>query len=294
MDQSQLSYSQRERLAYIEFRLYFMGEVRRAELGLRFGTASAAATRDLALYKELAPENLTLDGSSKTYRIGTNFLPLFDHSLERVLSSLSQGFGDGIGGQIRPMLPCEVPLILNRPNVNILAAVSRAIYQKRPLFIEYSSLSGGLGQREIVPLALVDSGLRWHVRAFDRKRRVFTDFVLTRMSAATVLENGDVAEQELSQQDAQWTRIVNLALVPHPAQEHPEIIAMDFGMVDGVLNVRTRAAVAGYLLRRWFVNCSPSHSIDDKACHLWLRDHLVLYGVESAMLAPGYVKTITA
>jgi hypothetical protein len=33
----------------------------------RFGIASAAATRDFAQYRELCPDNLNLDGSSKTY-----------------------------------------------------------------------------------------------------------------------------------------------------------------------------------------------------------------------------------
>jgi hypothetical protein len=50
-----LSHAQRERLAYIDFRLYFMGEVGRPDLASRFGVAPAAATRDLALYREVAP-----------------------------------------------------------------------------------------------------------------------------------------------------------------------------------------------------------------------------------------------
>ncbi len=44
-----LSHAQRERLAYIDFRLYFMGEIGRPDLTSRFGVAPAGATRDLAL-----------------------------------------------------------------------------------------------------------------------------------------------------------------------------------------------------------------------------------------------------
>ncbi len=90
--------AQRERLAYIDFRLYFLGEVSRADNSLRFGVAPAGATRDLVVYREEVPDNIVFDGRSKTYRIGPGFNPLFNHPLERTLSALALGFGDGIGG----------------------------------------------------------------------------------------------------------------------------------------------------------------------------------------------------
>lgn len=65
-----LSLVQRERLAYIDFRLYFFGEIGHPDLIERFGVAPAGATRDLALYREIAPHNITFDGSNKIYRIG--------------------------------------------------------------------------------------------------------------------------------------------------------------------------------------------------------------------------------
>lgn len=69
-----LSLVQRERLAYIDFRLYFFGEIGRPDLIERFGVAPAGATRDLALYREIAPHNITFDGSNKIYRIGQGVL----------------------------------------------------------------------------------------------------------------------------------------------------------------------------------------------------------------------------
>ena len=63
-----LSYATRERLAYIDFRLYFFGEIGRPDLIKRFGMASAGATRDLALYREIASQNIEFDGSNKIYR----------------------------------------------------------------------------------------------------------------------------------------------------------------------------------------------------------------------------------
>ena len=57
--------------------------------------------------------------------------------------------------------------------------------------------------------------------------------------------------------DIQWPRIVALELVPHPVQPRPEITAMDYGMQDGSLRMKLRAATAGYILRKWSVDCSP-------------------------------------
>ena len=49
---------QRNRLAFVELRVRFIGDIRRQDLVSRFGIQSAAATRDLAIYKELAPGNI--------------------------------------------------------------------------------------------------------------------------------------------------------------------------------------------------------------------------------------------
>lgn len=282
-----LSHAQRERLAYIDFRLYFMGEIGRPDLAGRFGVAPAGATRDLALYREIAPQNIEFDGSSKVYRIGKDFVPIFEHAPQRVLSALSLGFGDGVNGDSQPLLPCESPAVLSSPQMNILAPVCRAIHAKRPVAIRYHSMSNGESERVIVPFALVDTGLRWHVRAFDRKTEEFRDFVITRIESPKLLDE-ETRDNERPDNDIQWTRIVELDLVPHPRLSRPEIVQMDYGMKDGSIRMRVRAAVAGYMLLRWSIDASPDHGLKDEQYRLWLSDPLALYGVESARLAPGY------
>jgi hypothetical protein len=282
-----LSHAQRERLAYIDFRLYFFGELGRPDLIERFGVAPAGATRDLALYREVAPQNITFDGSNKVYRIGQAFSPLFDHASLRVLSALALGFGDGVDGAQQPLLPCESPTALCNPRMDVLAPICRAIHAKQPVSIRYHSMSSGESERVIVPFALVDTGLRWHVRAFDRKRGEFRDFVLTRIEAPALLDEEPLVN-ERPDSDIQWTRIVELDFVPHPRLERPEIIKMDYGMSDGSIRMRVRAAVAGYMLLRWSVDCSPDHRLKEEQYRLWLSDPLALYGVENANLAPGY------
>jgi WYL domain len=282
-----LSQTQRMRLAYIDFRLYFFGEIGRPDLCGRFGVAPAGATRDLALYREIAPQNIEFDGSNKIYRIGKDFVPLFEHASQRVLTALALGFGDGVNGESQPLLPCESPAALSNPNMEVLAPICRAIHAKCAVSIRYHSMSSGVSERVIVPFALVDTGLRWHVRAFDRKSGEFRDFVVTRIEAPTLLDEKPSAN-ESPDNDIQWTRIVELDFVPHPRLSRPEIVRMDYGMKDGSIRMRVRAAVAGYMLLRWSVDASPEHSLKEEQYRLWLSDPLTLYGVANANLAPGY------
>ncbi|CAM8798786.1 WYL domain-containing protein [Burkholderia pseudomallei] len=284
----QLPRSQRERLFHIDFKLYFLGELRRSDVVERFETGPAGATRDIALYREIAPENLQLDPTTKAYLPTPDFTPLFEHQPQRVLTALSQGFGEGIGDQLQPMVRCEFPNALSLPQMSVLAPITRAIHRGKAVRLGYTSIDSGKTEREIVPLALVDTGIRWHVRAFDRKKRQFRDFVLTRMENPTVLDDSPVEREETAECDVQWSRLIELDLVPHPSHPRPEVVKLDHEMDEGVLRVKVRAANAGYILRRWSVDCSPDHSLRGPEYALWLADPLALYGASSAPLAPGY------
>jgi hypothetical protein len=287
-----LSKAQLERLSYVDFRLYFLGELRRSDLMDRFGTGPAGATRDIAMYREVAAENLQFDATGKYYSNSIAFRPVFDHDPQRVLSALSQGYGQGLSDGLLPLVRCEVPALLGLPSTDTLAPITRAIHREMPVRMVYHSMSSGKGEREVVPLGLVNNGVRWHLRAFDRKSSEFRDFVFSRMERPVTVDDGSIAPHETAEHDAQWSRIIELELVPHPAHPRPEVIEREFGISDGVLRVRVRATNAGYMLRLWSVDCSPDHGLAGPEYLLWLRDALVLYGVNSALLAPGYKSPI--
>ncbi len=293
VDLNELSQSQRERLAFLELRAFFTGELKRGDIESRFGIKPAAASRDLSIYREIAPSNLDYDHTGRRYRPAIDFKPVFEFHSERVLAWLLQGFGDGLELGLKQAAPCEGPGQLVRPNMEVLAAVMRALCAKRPILISYLSLSSGPKRREIVPVALADNGLRWHVRAFDREHQRFSDFVLTRVAKAQEL-NSEAQDHELLGADEQWARIVDIELVPHPGIQWPKAVEADYAMSDGVLRIKTRAALAGYVLRRWSIDATPDHSLDPASHHLWLRNTPTLYGVESAALAPGVVVPLAA
>ncbi len=289
MELSDISQAQKARLSHIDFRTYFLGEIGRSDLVARFGIGEAAATRDITLYRELAPVNLDYDTRLKSYVKSESFKPLFEYSPAQVLAALSQGFGEDFIGSHKPMVRCETPAELNRPLLPVLAVLTRAIYHKKVVKIQYRSIQSGLSEREIIPFVLVDNGLRWHVRAFDRNRQAFIDFVVTRI-ADPVIVGDNPKDHESSEADIQWNRIVEMEIVPHPNLLHPETIEMDYGMKAGVLKVNVRAAVAGYVLRRWNVDCTEDHSLEGTEYHLWLSNTPALYGVGNLSIAPSHNK----
>jgi hypothetical protein len=60
---------------------------------------------------------------------------------------------------------------------------------------------------------------------------------------------------------------------------------MDYGMSAGVLNLNVRAALAGYLLRRWNVDCTEDASLIGGEYQLLLRNQQSLYCAENLAVA---------
>lgn len=283
-----LSQAQRERLFYIEVKAFFCGDLTRTDIERRFGVRPAASARDLASYKRLAPYNLVYNAALRNYTPTERFDPLFEHSAERVLAWFRDGFGDSLDLKIQRTVPCEAASDLVKPDLETLAVLTRAIAGRKQVKVNYLSLTSGASNKTLSPLALADTGQRWHLRAYDCERERFADFSITRIVKAKPVDI-DIPLNQRIEADVQWARVVHLELVPHPGVEHPEAIEADYQMTDGVLALDMRAPLVGYALRRWAVDCTPKHGLDPKQHHLYLKNPQTLYGVESAALAPGYL-----
>lgn len=253
----------------------------------RFGTGLAAATRDFAAYKEFCSGNLVLRPQNKVYERTPEFKPLFQHEPAAALSCLASGFGNGISQPHLPNPRCLAAPQLIQPNVEILSALMRAINLQKAITCSYISLSSGRSERKLVPHSLANDGHRWHVRAFDRFHQEFRDFSCSRFEAISLL-NDAPQEKESREFDHQWNRIVDLELISHPSITYPEAIMMDYGMREGKLCVQIRAALAGYLLCYWNVDCSTDHSLPPERHPLTLNNLAALYDVENLAIAPGY------
>lgn len=288
MELNSVNYAQKQRLAYIDFKLMFTSSVTRNEIIQRFECGTAAASRDLALYKQLAPKNLTYNTTEKQYLLESNFKPLFNHDPRKTLVKLANDISDGFDAIGDNKFPVEAPSALNVPDLMIVARISQAIFQNKAVNIIYTSLSSGSGSRDIVPHSIVDNGLRWHVRAYCRKSKEFRDFVLTRITKATV-KSGISKEEESKEHDKDWNTFISLELVPHPKNiQHPTAIELDYGMVDGRMTVKARAALTGYLLRRWNVDCSNNAELSANEYQLYLNNKHLISGAGNLTLAPGF------
>ena len=283
-----LSHAQKQRLAYIDFRLMFVGHFARSEVVSHFKMGLSNATRDINLYKELAGVNLVYDNAEKRYFQTEAFTPLFDYDAQKALSQLKHHLGDSLDAMSDVKFPVEAPSHLSIPNIYTIATLTQAALNNKAIKLDYISLESGASSRVIIPHSIVDNGLRWHVRGFDIKSGEFRDFVVTRITRAKIIEQ-EIKEHQSKMADNQWLRIVPLELVPHPTNiKHPKAIELDYNMQNGALHIEVRAAVAGYLLRKLNVDCSSDASLESPEHQLWLRNSPALYGISNLQLAAGY------
>jgi len=287
MDFSHYSHAQRQRLAFIDFCLQYFGQMARADLIQHFNTGLASGTRDFTLYKKLAPDNLILKHQTKLYYRSEQFVPLFDHDPQTILSSLCRGFGDGFASKIKSSDTCFDAIRLIQPHSDTIATLMRAIQNKQGINCQYVSLSSGTSQRELLPHAIVNNGHRWHVRCYDRKSKSFRDFVCTRFISINSLTT-PVKNHELAEADKAWNTILSIVLKPHPKLCQPLAIELDYHMNNGKLAFEVRAALAGYLLQQWQVDCSINYQLNEKQYPLVLANIEVLENCDNALLAPGF------
>ncbi|HEB59207.1 MAG TPA: WYL domain-containing protein [Gammaproteobacteria bacterium] len=264
----------RQRLQYIEVMAYYTGIITRSDVVRAFGISDAAATKDLKLYGDLAPGNLHYQHRLFGFVPTDDFTPLFaDLDPAVVLPLLANNLvSAGEDPQQGPLygIPVEaLPLPARFPSPEVLAPVIRAIRHGRQVEVQYRSLSdaGHVGPRILEPHALVNTGLRWHVRAYNHDNYDFRDFVLSRIHTATLLE--DAAESTAAYDD-DWVEQVVLQLAPHP--KLPETkrhnLLMDYAAEDGVIALTVRRALLGYVLQRLAVDTTPDHALNPDAWQL--------------------------
>lgn len=261
---------QQDRLKFIDFKLMFQGHFTRAEIVQQFKLGLFSATQDINLYRDTAPQNFVYDHQQKCYYQANQFRPLFVHDTKAALAKLAYQDTNTTG------LNYQSCTQLNMPNVEVFACISRALLNNKAIEIEYVSLTTGNTKRTIVPHAIADSGLRLHVRAFDCLSQQFRDFVISRIVRANLSEQ-IITDEQHQQYDQLWQQTIELELVPHPHNiDHPSAIELDYGMSQGRLVIKTRIALAQYILKRWNVDCSTEANQHSAIYQLWLQNSSAL------------------
>jgi len=248
---SALKWDVRQRLTLLEATVFWTGELVTGFLTSTFSISRVQATKDIALYQSLRPDNLRYDRSLKRYLITDDFQPLLisgsPHECLQVLQASQY------------TAPSVVTLISNLPTVEILAPPTRLvdIGVLRPVLqacrfglsleILYQSMSTPeASMRRVQPHTLVFDGWRWHMRAFSIAHNQFRDFVLARVHQATVI--GKPATP--CPIDALWEMLLTVEIGPHPGLTASQRLAVerDYGMEDGRRLCTIKAALLPYLL----------------------------------------------
>lgn len=271
-----VKWATRQRLQYIEIMAYYTGVVTRSDVARAFGMSDPAATKDLKLYSDLAPGNLIYTQSVFGFVPGADFSPAFaDLSPAAVLpviaANLAVAGGPYGAAPIYGLPAASLPLPARLPGKEVLAQITRAIHSHRKLRVSYRSLSDrdSQEQRILEPHALVDTGLRWHVRAYSEETYDFRDFVLSRFLEAECLI--DPAESS-AEYDEDWVETVTLKLGPHAgldAQKRQSLL-LDYGAGGEVIEVDVRRALIGYVLQRLSVDTTKDHTLNPQAYQLML------------------------
>ena len=284
IDLKSLPSAQVDRLRYIEFCLRFLGAFSRADLIDKYGIGTAAASRDIAEYKRNVPQNISKSSNAKKYTLSDNWEPLFDFKSTEVLSQLT---GKTVEITGRSYIPNDILDVIDEPNLNIVADLSLAILRSKAIEVQYYSNTSGFSEKILIPHAFVHNGSRWHVRAFDRTKDRFADFVISRFKNVEATEI-NINSHELQSEDQQWNRKVELEIIPHPDIEDPSGIINEFNMEDGLLRKTVRASSVGYFLQKLNVDCSQIPPKEELYCRLKLKNRLALYGVEGLRIVKSF------
>lgn len=241
-----------QKFEFIEWRAYWVGRVNRSDLEERFGVSTAQASLDLRAYVEAAPENIEYDKNEKAYLPKPGFQPKYlklsadrylrqlDAILNSAISAVDTWFGS-------PPPAAVMQMVLRNVEPEILRTVLRAIDGRLALDVVYQSINKGTQTRTIVPHGLGFDGHRWHARAWCVSRQEYRDFVISRIISV----NGSHPVDTNPSNDIEWIKLVDLKLVAHPKLNDAQraTIERDFGMVNGVRTITTRAALAYYYIR---------------------------------------------
>ncbi len=248
-----------QRYRLIETVAWWEGRLTTGHLMQSFGISRQQASKDINSYlADHAPDNLIHDRQAKGYVPARGFAPRFiDKSASTYLQLLFQNNEraehlEGLKLAFTHTQVLDVPDRSVRPE--ILRPLLKACREGLRLEIEYVSLNTPEPEiRLIAPHTLVNTGMRWHVRAYCEKNRGFRDFVLSRFRGEPELLGK--TEQGIDQ-DESWNTEVQIVLQPDErlGLAQKAIIEADFGMTDGRLEIPSRPALAKYVLQRYLID----------------------------------------
>ncbi|KEY59794.1 WYL domain-containing protein [Serratia sp. DD3] len=242
-----------ERFAFLEMLAFWMGEVRNRDLENQFSITRQQAYKDIVHYQNLHPNHL-LKLDKAHYAFADDKQPQYFHGgLDDFLAWLETGYFI-----LAPRLlnSCVTRLELPERKVprQVITTLMKAIHQHLRIEVNYISLSNPESEGRIFsPHSIIKAGSRFHVRGYCEKSQGFRDLVLSRFRENAAIEG---SSPHSIVQDEAWQTYVTLILSPDPrlTLAQREVLANDYQMENNQLHIKTRAALADYLLKELQVN----------------------------------------
>lgn len=258
---NELSFAQRQRLQFIESLLIWDGFVQRRDVCEVFNVTPNHLTRDIKRYRTFNKDSLEYDVETRAYRTGRAFTPLFASGSAEEYLALLQASGRCDSAIVLPAMGHLVPFeTLLQPlglvDASILRAVIHALRNSTGISVTYQSFSDPKPvSRVLWPHTLVFNGERWHVRAFDSRRKEFRDFVLARLLTAN--PSHDAAPMSVAK-DNLWNETEVLEVIPatYLSVSQQNVVAREYGMAMSATEqpawtVTLRKCLVGYFLIRY-------------------------------------------
>lgn len=232
-------HAQRERFRFIEASLLWEGAIRRQRVSEVFNVSLNHVTKDLRRYEAAYPGNITFDHRRQHYVPGKRFRPHFASRDPGEYLALQLAHAESGTTTVTPLLGgweavpvTAVPTPPHGVEEGVLRAIVRAIASQRGVEVRYYSTRGSEpGQRRLWPHAIVHTGVRWHVRAYEPESGSFRNFALQRMEAPKPINTKCAV---LAEQDTDWFTSMRVKVVPNPKlnPHQKRLVARDFGMAE--------------------------------------------------------------
>jgi len=244
------SFIRKERLRFIDSRLFWTGVLRREDICQQFELHETNASKDISLYRQLSQNNVVYDRNEKIYKAAPKFQPIGRQQSLQSLFSFSTLNMNWTG--YVPDYLFSTPIPNRQPALPIIRNFITCAERGNGVEVTYHSMSNPEGKNRIVyPQCIIYDGLRWHARAFDMQSSMYRDFVLSRIESI----NDVVSPIELPT-DNDWNNFVDVKITPHSllSSEQQKVVEMDFNMKEGAVNIRTRQPLAFYIIRNLYLD----------------------------------------
>ncbi len=247
-----------QRIAQIELLLRWEGRLNRGRVCDLLGLSPIRASELIRLYRDQHPHWVKWDTTHKSYYATPTFYQVghdSDPHKPENAESLARYFAlAGLPNASSASVPADTIALdafptLAIPRPKIFAILGEAIRIHRAVEITYRSMRDpSPHQRIIEPHSLVQTGHKWHVRAFCTANQQFRDYALGRVVDAKLLKQ----QSERAQTDDEaWMTKVPVRLVAHPGLARPQEELIRFEYLNDTASrvVTCRGSLVNYFIQ---------------------------------------------